>query len=84
MLVAAACASGQQAIVLAAGAVRRGELDCALAAGCDIASEFVTSGFASLGALSASAARPLGAGAILSLNVGFGGLNSALIVEELQ
>lgn len=58
MLVAAACASGQQAIVLAAGAVRRGELDCALAAGCDIASEFVTSGFASLGALSASAARP--------------------------
>ena len=30
------------------------------------------------------AARPLGAGAILSLNVGFGGLNSALIVEELQ
>ena len=28
--------------------------------------------------------RLLGAGAILSLNVGFGGLNSALIVEELQ
>ena len=58
MLVAAACASGQQAIALAAGAIRRGELDCALATGCDIVSEFVTSGFASLGALSASSARP--------------------------
>lgn len=58
VLVAAACASGQQAIALAARAIQRGENDCALVAGCDMVSEFVTSGFASLGALSMSGSRP--------------------------
>ncbi len=57
-LVAAACSSGQAAITTAAAAIRRGQCQDALVVGCDITSEFVTAGFASLGALTATTPRP--------------------------
>jgi len=57
-LVAAACASGQAAITTAAAAIRAGQCSDALVVGCDITSEFVTAGFASLGALAATTPRP--------------------------
>lgn len=57
-LVAAACSSGQCAITAAAAAIRLGQCQDALVIGCDITSEFVTAGFASLGALTATAPRP--------------------------
>lgn len=58
LLVASACASGQRAICLAADAVERGEISEALVVGCDQVSEFVTSGFASLGALTRGLPKP--------------------------
>jgi len=57
-LISSACASGQRAICLAADAVARGEVDEALVVGCDQISEFVTSGFASLSALTGDLPRP--------------------------
>ncbi len=57
-LAAAACASGQIASRLAARAILREECTTAVALGADIVSEFVTSGFGSLGALSHSQIRP--------------------------
>ncbi|MDD4098268.1 MAG: beta-ketoacyl synthase N-terminal-like domain-containing protein [Lentisphaeria bacterium] len=57
-LVAAACSSGQYAITAATTAIRRGQCRDALVIGCDMASEFVTAGFASLGALTATTPRP--------------------------
>ncbi len=53
-IVSGACASGQLAVALAAEYVASGRSEQAVVLGCDISSEFVTSGFASLGALSAS------------------------------
>ncbi|MCQ2396119.1 MAG: hypothetical protein MJ106_00265 [Lentisphaeria bacterium] len=58
LLVASACASGQRAICLATDAVDRGEIADAVVVGCDQLSEFVTSGFASLGALTMDRPRP--------------------------
>ena len=58
LLVSSACASGQRAICLAAEAVARGEIDSALVVGCDQTSEFVTSGFGSLSALTDDLPRP--------------------------
>ena len=57
-LVSAACASGQTAAALAARQLRRGRCRYALVVGGDIASEFVTEGFAALGALSKTVCRP--------------------------
>lgn len=54
----AACASSTAALAMAASAIRRGELSCALVVGCDSLSEFVLSGFAALMALDARGARP--------------------------
>ncbi|MBR4124914.1 MAG: hypothetical protein IKR13_01805 [Victivallales bacterium] len=58
LLVSSACASGQRAICLAADAVVRGEIASALVVGCDQTSEFVTSGFGSLNALTAELPKP--------------------------
>ena len=58
VLVSAACASGQTAAAMAMRQLRRGDCRHALVVGGDIASEFVTSGFASLGALSHAICRP--------------------------
>ena len=58
LLVSSACASGQRAICLAADAVERGEIDSALVVGCDQCSEFMTSGFGSLNALTAELPKP--------------------------
>ncbi|MDD4180442.1 MAG: beta-ketoacyl synthase N-terminal-like domain-containing protein [Victivallaceae bacterium] len=57
-LVSAACASGQKAAVMAAEMLKKGKSKYALIIGCDISSEFVTSGFFSLGALSKGLTRP--------------------------
>lgn len=57
-LVAAACASGQTAAAMAMRALRRQRTPRALVLALDITSEFVTSGFASLGALSPTLTRP--------------------------
>ena len=54
----AACASSTAALAMAASAIRRGELSCALVVGCDTLSEFVLSGFSALMALDARGARP--------------------------
>ena len=61
-LVSAACASGQTAVALAMRQLRHGSIRHALVVGGDIASEFVTSGFAALGALSHAVCRPYDAG----------------------
>ena len=58
ILVSAACASGQKAAALAMRELRHGFCRHALVIGADIASEFVTTGFAALGALSHTACRP--------------------------
>ena len=58
LLVSSACASGQRAICLAADAVERGEIDSALVVGCDQCSEFMTSGFGSLSALTDDLPKP--------------------------
>ena len=58
VLVSAACASGQTAAALAMRELRRGFCRHALVIGADIASEFVTAGFAALGALSHTVCRP--------------------------
>ena len=57
-LVSAACASGQTALALAARRLHRGGPRYALVVGGDIVSEFVTSGFSALGALSKTVCRP--------------------------
>ncbi|MBO4631143.1 MAG: beta-ketoacyl synthase [Lentisphaeria bacterium] len=58
MLVSAACASGQTAGALALEQLKAGNCRHALVIGCDIASEFVTAGFAALGACSKTICRP--------------------------
>jgi 3-oxoacyl-(acyl-carrier-protein) synthase len=58
ILVSAACASGQTAVALAMRQIGHGDIRRALVIGGDIASEFVTEGFASLGALSKTVCRP--------------------------
>ena len=57
-LVSAACASGQTAVALAGRALRNGECRHALVVGGDVTGEFVTEGFAALGALSKTTCRP--------------------------
>ena len=57
-LVSAACASGQTAVALAMRQLQHGFIRHALVVGGDIASEFVTTGFAALGALSRTVCRP--------------------------
>ena len=58
VLVSAACASGQTAISLAMEQLSAKNCGHALIVGCDTASEFVTTGFASLGACTKSVCRP--------------------------
>lgn len=58
ILVSAACASGQTAVSLAMEQLAAGNCRHALVVGCDIASEFVTAGFAALGACSKTFCRP--------------------------
>lgn len=60
-VVSSACASSTAALALAAGAIRRGETECALAVGADIASEFVLAGFAALMAVDPDGAHPFDA-----------------------
>ena len=60
-VVSSACASSTAALVLAASAIRRGEIECALVVGCDVASEFVLSGFAALMAVDLDGAHPFDA-----------------------
>ena len=62
VLVSAACASGQTAVSLAMEQIRAGHCQHALVIGCDIASEFVTAGFAALGACTKTVCRPYDAG----------------------
>lgn len=87
ILVSAACAGGQQAVAAAVRAIRAGRCRNALVVAIDGKSEFVSSGFASLGAVSGSRMRPYdanrdglvlggGAGALL---LGCGGEGSAQI-----
>ena len=61
LVVSSACASSTAALVLAASAIRRGEIECALVVGCDVVSEFVLSGFASLMAVDPDGAHPFDA-----------------------
>ena len=58
ILVSAACASGQTAVALAARQLAAGYCRHALVVGCDVTSEFVTTGFAALGAVSPGVCRP--------------------------
>lgn len=58
ILVSAACASGQTAVSLAMEQLSAGNCAHALVVGCDIASEFVTTGFTALGACTKSICRP--------------------------
>ena len=60
-VVSSACASSTAALALAAGAIRRGETECALVVGADIASEFVLAGFSALMAVDPSGAHPFDA-----------------------
>jgi len=62
ILISAACASGQTAAAVAVRELRRGSCRHALVLGADITGEFVTSGFAALGALSRDVCRPYDAG----------------------
>ncbi len=57
-LISAACASGNMALARAASKIQSGAIEYAIVAGCDIVSEFVFSGFASLGAIDLKGARP--------------------------
>jgi 3-oxoacyl-(acyl-carrier-protein) synthase len=57
-LISAACASGNMALARAAAKIQSGAIEYAVVAGCDIISEFVFSGFASLGAIDLKGARP--------------------------
>ena len=58
ILISAACASGQTAVALALEQLEAGNCRHALVIGCDIASEFVTAGFAALGACTKTVCRP--------------------------
>ena len=58
ILLSAACASGQSAVTLAMEQLANGNCAHALVIGCDIASEFVTAGFSSLGACTGTTCRP--------------------------
>ena len=62
VLVSAACASGQTAVSLAMEQLAGNRCRHALVVGCDIASEFVTTGFAALGACTNTICRPYDAG----------------------
>ena len=58
ILISAACATGQTAISLAMEQLAAGNCRHALVIGCDIASEFVTTGFSALGACTKTVCRP--------------------------
>lgn len=60
-IVSSACASSTAALALAAGAIRRGETECALVVGADVVSEFVLAGFAALMAVDSDGAHPFDA-----------------------
>ena len=57
-LISAACASGQTAAAMAMRSLKNGDCRHALVVGADITGEFVTEGFAALGALSKTTCRP--------------------------
>ena len=58
ILVSAACASGQTAVTMAMEQLAAENCRHALVIGCDIASEFVTTGFSALGACTKTICRP--------------------------
>jgi 3-oxoacyl-[acyl-carrier-protein] synthase II len=58
MIVSAACASSTAAVAQAANWIRNGQAHSVLVVGCDSLTEFVFSGFSSLGALDKNMARP--------------------------
>ncbi len=58
IIVSGACAASTCAIAKAAGDIDAGRTDCAIVLSCDALSEFIFSGFASLGALDQQRARP--------------------------
>lgn len=58
MIISAACASSTAAVAQAGAWIRYGQSDCVLVVGCDSLTEFVFSGFSSLGALDKNMARP--------------------------
>lgn len=60
-IVSSACASSTAALALAAGAIHRGEIECALVVGADIVTEFVLAGFAALMAVDPGGAHPFDA-----------------------
>lgn len=62
VLISAACASGQTAVSFAMEQLAAGNCRYALVIGCDITSEFVTSGFTALGAVSKEICRPYDTG----------------------
>ncbi len=57
-LISAACSSGNMALARAAAKIQAGTIEYAIVVGCDIVSEFVFSGFASLGAIDLKGTRP--------------------------
>ncbi|MBN1306843.1 MAG: hypothetical protein JXA18_02930 [Chitinispirillaceae bacterium] len=61
MVISNACASGIVAVAVAKFLLEREMYSCAVVAGFDVISRFVTSGFHSLGALSPTGARPFDA-----------------------
>ncbi len=62
LLISAACASGSSVVAAAAELIISGRAGQVLAVGVDMLSEFVHSGFVSLGAVSSGIARPYDAG----------------------
>ncbi|MCP5004738.1 MAG: beta-ketoacyl-[acyl-carrier-protein] synthase family protein [Planctomycetes bacterium] len=58
ILVSSACTSSSVAIARAAALIKSGKSDCILVVSCDCVSEFLVSGFSSLGALDKKNARP--------------------------
>ncbi len=60
-VISSACASATVALAQGAGMIERGECSCVVVVACDVVSEFVYSGFASLMALDPDGARPFDA-----------------------
>lgn len=58
IIISGACAASSCAIAKASADIEAGRIDCAIVLSCDALSEFIFSGFASLGALDQERARP--------------------------
>ena len=80
-VVSAACASSTAGLARALSLIRSGEEDCILVAAADCVSEFVFSGFSSLGALDRDPARPFDAQR-RGMNIGEGAAYVLLASEK--